>query len=175
MKSAFVIFWKILKFFGAWFVLGVASAGLTLDYDIWLFRQWWWYVGLGICSLIWAFSPKIQSVSSGGRKGVIPLDDLSRIAILQEPIGGTVIRLAKVRQSGNEDSILIIRSREEAMREITKIFHRKQVAKVRIWKNELNELDVRINYHHARGTNEGKVIRGATATVVALTDQAQPP
>jgi hypothetical protein len=86
--------------------------------------------------------------------------------VLREPEENEAIRIAIVRQSGNEQRVLGVPTVDDGLHEVHKFFNRKQEDQVRIWRNDSKYFDARITYYHGRGTKEGKVVRGITLEVV---------
>ena len=161
----------ILK--GLWFT--ILSALIFLSYFILIFF-WhqnvdfdWWLVPLGLMlssasAYTIVFSNKV--ISKKGQVGIAMVEALPDLIAIREPTENEILRVAIVRQSGNEQRAFGTDMRDDAISECLKVFSRKQTDKVRVWHNTDMHFDARITYHHGRGTKEGKVIRGLTFEIM---------
>ena len=128
----------------------------------------WWMIIIPAVPL-WFLCFKSISINKDVRKGHIGkvnLNEIPKLLVLNDPKDNEAIRVAIVRQSGNEQRALIVFSIDDAIHEINKFFNRKQTDAVRIWTNTSKIFDVRIRYYHARGRKEGKVVSGVTLQMV---------
>ena len=156
--------WKSLLFLIVWVLLsGVFYLWLELETSSTLHHKWWVHALIGLASWIWAFS---KADEAKGQSGIYNVDDIRSLALLSEPEIHQAIRVATVRQSGNEERVVLVGTRAEALDIMASTFRRKKTDIARVWVNKPKKLDVRIAYYHGRGTKEGKVIRGVTLKLI---------
>jgi hypothetical protein len=107
----------------------------------------------------YASSP-IPERSAKGSTGVVDVDTLCRNLLVFQHVQGAKFEVAIMRQSGNIHRAYVCENVSAAMKLVISTFNRKRVRQVRIWQNNANSADVRINYYHGRGSSEGKVVAG---------------
>ena len=158
---------KTVVFLVVWLLCCLSMALIAIETDYWTLKQPWLYLIMGIplWFIIFRFpsSEKLQY----GHTGVVNLDEIANLMVLREPRENEAIRVAIVRQSGNEQRAFGLLNVEGSLNEVHKFFNRKQDDQVRIWRNDSKYFDARITYYHGRGRKEGKVVSGITLEVVS--------
>lgn len=119
---------------------------------------------LGFLSLV---SGGKTSASKGrGETGVFCLEELPEKLILASPDDTYSFEITIFRQSGNIERALYASSKEEALREVEKLFRRMKEDSVRIWANHETSFDVRRPYGSLNGRREGRKIWGCQVAVI---------
>lgn len=167
--SMIVIVLKTAIFLAVWLVWCALIAINVFEIDHWVFKQPspWLYLIIGIPLWFAIFRFPRSEKLRYGHTGVVNLDEIANLMVLREPEENEAIRIAIVRQSGNEERALGVPTVDDGLHEVHKFFNRKQEDQVRIWRNDSKYFDARITYYHGRGTKEGKVVRGITLEVVS--------
>ena len=158
---------KIVIFLVVWLLCCLAMAITAYETDYWTLKQPWLYLIMAIPLWFVIFRYTRSEKLRYGHTGVVNLDEISNLMVLREPRENEAIRVAIVRQSGNEQRALGVLTVEDGLHEVHKFFNRKQDDKVRIWRNDSKHFDARITYYHGRGRKEGKVVSGITLEVVS--------
>ena len=97
---------------------------------------------------------------ANGAVGPIALKNLCESLLVFRDGEPASFQIDIVRQSGSVQRVISSGNSEDAKRTVMSTFNRKQVNDVRIWRNDDQTADVRINYYHGRGRSEGRVIAG---------------
>ena len=103
-----------------------------------------------------------------GKIGKMQLTSIEDEALLSTPLDGDFIRIATLRQSGNEDKVWLLESREAALHEVHKFFNRRDIQTVRVWKNSHTTLVVRIPFYQGKGSSEGRKLCGMRLDLVPI-------
>ncbi len=161
---------KTVVFLVVWLLCCLVMALFAYETDYWTLKQPWLYLIMAI-PLWFVIFRYFRYTSSEklryGHTGVVNLDEIANLMVLREPKENEAIRVAIVRQSGNEQRALGVLTVEDGLHEVHKFFNRKHDDQVRIWRNDSKYFDARITYYHGRGTKEGKVVRGITLEIVS--------
>ena len=165
---------KILKtvfFLTVWLLACLVIAIFEFGDENWIaiaVSPWSYFiVGIPLWFAIFRYRAPSSEKLRYGHTGVVNLDEIANLMVLREPEENEAIRIAIVRQSGNEQRALGVLTVDDGLHEVHKFFNRKQEGQVRIWRNDSKYFDARITYYHGRGTKEGKVVRGITLEVVS--------
>ena len=158
---------KTVVFLVVWLLCCLVMALFAYETDYWTLKQPWLYLIMAIPLWLVIFRYTSSEKLRYGHTGAVNLDEIANLMVLREPKENEAIRVAIVRQSGNEQRALGVLTVEDGLHEVHKFFNRKNDDQVRIWRNDSKYFDARITYYHGRGTKEGKVVRGITLEIVS--------
>ncbi|WP_299875856.1 hypothetical protein [uncultured Sulfitobacter sp.] len=119
---------------------------------------------LGLLSML--VGPKSLS-RDAGPTGVFELGELANRLLLDELESGQIFEITVFRQSGNFERAIYVQSRDEALKEIDKLFRRMREDNVRIWANESMVCDVRRPYGSLNGRREGRKTWGCQVEAIS--------
>lgn len=120
---------------------------------------------LGLLSML-VVRPKSLS-KDAGPTGVFVLDELANRLLLDELETGQIFEITVFRQSGNFERAIYAQSKDEAVKEIEKLFRRMREDSVRIWANQSTACDVRRPYGSLNGRREGRKIWGCQVEAIS--------
>ena len=103
---------------------------------------------------------KSSTTDRVGKIGIVAIEALNNILVLDQPAVGEAVVIHVFRQSGNSERSFVCASKEEALSEVRELFNRMQEPTVRIWTNRATSCDIRRPYGSFRGRSEGKKIWG---------------